>query len=77
MNRGIVQIRFAHGILGGGLAVVGSQGHLGWASESSSQFGMSVKSFVVDGVCGINLFNIGEYILIGFFYNTNLLKCIG
>ena len=24
MNRGIIQIRFAHGILGGGLAVVGS-----------------------------------------------------
>ena len=68
---------FVNGIMGGGLTVVGYQGHLGWASVSSSNFAMNVAIFVVDGVCGINLCNIGGCILIDYFYNKTLLKCIG
>ena len=59
------------------MKVVGSYGHLGWASEYSSQFGMTVTIFVVYGVFSINLCNLGGFILIGYFYNKPLLEWMG
>ena len=60
----------------GGVGGVDSSGFLG-ASEFYPQFGMAVIIFVVDGVYGINLFNIGGCILVSYFYNKHLLKCMG
>ena len=41
------------------------------------QFGMAVTIILVDGLYGINLFNIDGCILIGYFYNKTLLKGVG